>query len=138
VRDEVLGKDVTDVSAKLSNVSNVVPTAASFGAGDKLERIADVPIYFADALVRRSAPLQATVDAQAPKAVISAALAEQIAVKSGDLVQVLQGSGSAILEARVDAGLPANVVRVSAAHASTATLGDMFGPISVAKAGEGK
>jgi NADH-quinone oxidoreductase subunit G len=135
VRDEVLGAGVADVSSKLSNVSKVAPTAAAFGAGDKLERIADVPIYFADALARRSPPLQATVDAQAPKAVISAALAEQIGVKTGELVQVLQGAGSAILEARVDAGLPANVVRVSAAHASTATLGDMFGPISVAKAG---
>jgi NADH-quinone oxidoreductase subunit G len=138
VRDEVLGAGVADVSSKLSNVSKVAPTAAAFGAGDKLERIADVPIYFADALVRRSAPLQATVDAQAPQAVISAALAGQIGVKTGDLVQVLQGNGSAILAARVDAGLPANVVRVSAAHASTATLGAMFGAISVAKAGENK
>ncbi|HEX8606484.1 MAG TPA: NADH-quinone oxidoreductase subunit NuoG [Pseudoduganella sp.] len=138
VRDEVLGAGVTDVSAKLSNASTVALKAAAFGAGDSLERIADVPIYFADALVRRSAPLQATVDGQPPKAVISAALAEQIGVKSGDMVQVLQGAGSAILEARVDAGLPANVVRVPAAHASTATLGDMFGPVSVAKAGEGK
>ncbi|QBI00577.1 NADH-quinone oxidoreductase subunit NuoG [Pseudoduganella albidiflava] len=135
VRDEVLGAGVTDVSAKLSNVSTIALKSSLFGAGDKLERIADVPIYFADALVRRSPPLQATVDAQAPKAVISAALAGQIGVKTGDMVQVLQGAGSAILEARVDAGLPANVVRVSAAHASTATLGDMFGPISVAKAG---
>ncbi|WP_338764837.1 NADH-quinone oxidoreductase subunit NuoG [Massilia sp. METH4] len=142
IRDEVLGKGVADVSGKLSNVSKVALKSAQFGTGDKLERIADVPIYFADALARRSGPLQATVDAQAPKAHISAALAEQIGVKTGDMVQVLQGAGSAILEARVDAGLPANVVRVSAAHASTATLGDMFGSISVAKvateAGESK
>ncbi|QGZ38845.1 NADH-quinone oxidoreductase subunit NuoG [Pseudoduganella flava] len=142
IRDEVLGAanpaNPADVSAKLSNVANVALKPASFGAGDKLERIADVPIYFADALARRSPPLQATVDAQAPKAVISAQLAEQLGVKSGDMVQVQQGTGAAILEARVDAGLPAHVVRVSAAHPSTATLGDMFGSISVAKAGEGK
>ncbi|WEF33645.1 NADH-quinone oxidoreductase subunit NuoG [Pseudoduganella chitinolytica] len=138
IRDEVLGKGVADVSDKLSNVTKAAVKAASFGAGDKLERVADVPIYFADALVRRSAPLQATPDAAPPKAHISQALAEQIGVKDGDMVQVLQGTGSAILAARVDASLPANVVRVPAAHASTATLGDMFGPISVAKAGEGK
>jgi len=30
--------------------------------------------------------------------------------------------------------LPANVVRVAAAHESTSVLGDMFGPINVAKA----
>ncbi|AVR97752.1 NADH-quinone oxidoreductase subunit NuoG [Pseudoduganella armeniaca] len=138
IRDEVLGKGVADLSAKLSNTTKLAVKAAAFGAGDKLERIADVPIHFADALVRRSAPLQATPDAAPPKAHISKALAEQIGVKDGDMVQVLQGTGSAILAARVDASLPANVVRVPAAHASTATLGDMFGPISVAKAGEGK
>jgi NADH-quinone oxidoreductase subunit G len=138
IRDEVLGKGVADLSAKLSNTTKLAVKAAAFGAGDKLERIADVPIHFADALVRRSAPLQATPDAAPPKAHISKALAEQIGVKDGDMVQVLQGTGSAILAARVDASLPANVVRVPAAHASTATLGDKFGPISVAKAGEGK
>jgi len=138
IRDEVLGAGVADLSSKLSNKTKLAATAATFGAGDKLERVTDVPIYFADALVRRSAPLQATPDAAPPMAHISAALAEQIGVKNGDMVQVLQGAGSAILAARVDAALPANVVRVPAAHASTATLGDMFGPISVAKAGEGK
>jgi NADH-quinone oxidoreductase subunit G len=33
----------------------------------------------------------------------------------------------------VDAKLPANVVRVAAAHPSTIGLGGMFGPISVEK-----
>jgi NADH-quinone oxidoreductase subunit G len=103
-----------------------------------LQRLADVPIYFADALARRSGPLLATTDAAAPKAHLSAAAAQQIGVKAGDKVEVKQGSGFAILEATIDAGLPANVVRVSAAHASTAMLGAMFGEITVAKAGEGK
>jgi len=138
IRDEVLGKGVADLSDKLSNTTQAALTAASFGAGDKLERIADVPIYFADALSRRSGPLQATPDAAPPQAHISTALAGQIGVQNGDMVQVLQGAGSAILAARIDASLPANVVRVPAAHVSTATLGDMFGPISVAKAGEAK
>jgi NADH-quinone oxidoreductase subunit G len=138
IRDELFEKGVTDLSAKLSNVARLAPVAASFGAGDKLERLADVPIYFADALARRSGPLQATTDAAAPKARLSAATAEALGIKSGDKVQVSQGSGSAILEAAIDAALPANVVRVAAAHVSTAALGDMFGPITVAKAGEGK
>ncbi len=138
IRDELLGAGVTDLSARLSNISTVALQSATFGSGESLERIADVPIYFADALARRSGPLLATADAAAPQAHISSALAQQIGVANGDLVQVIQGSGSAILAARVDAGLPDNVVRVAAAHASTATLGAMFGPISVAKAGEGK
>jgi NADH-quinone oxidoreductase subunit G len=39
-----------------------------------------------------------------------------------------------VLVAAIDARLPDNVVRISAAHASTAGLGGMFGPISVEKA----
>jgi NADH-quinone oxidoreductase subunit G len=138
IRDELFESGVTDLSAQLSNSAKKAPVAAVAGAGDKLERLADVPIYFADALARRSGPLQATADAAAPKARLSVAAAEKLGIKSGDKVQVTQGSGSAILEAAIDAALPANVVRVAAAHVSTAALGDMFGPITVAKAGEGK
>ena len=60
VRDEVLAG--VDVNSKLSNTLQgliaqpVVPTSG-------LQRIAEVPIYATDAIVRRSAPLQATHDA---------------------------------------------------------------------------
>jgi NADH-quinone oxidoreductase subunit G len=138
IRDELFEKGVTDLSAKLNNAARRAPTAAAAGAATGLQRLADVPIYFADALARRSGPLLATVDGAAPKAHLSTATAQQIGVKAGDKVEVKQGSGFAILEAIIDAGLPANVVRVSAAHASTSMLGAMFGDITVAKAGEGK
>jgi len=138
IRDELFEKGVTDLSAQLNNSAARTPLAAAFGAGSQLERLADVPIYFADALVRRSGPLLATADAAAPLARLSAATAAALGIQSGDKVQVTQGSGSAILQAAIDAALPANVVRVAAAHVSTAALGDMFGPITVAKAGEGK
>jgi NADH-quinone oxidoreductase subunit G len=138
IRDELFEKGATDLSAKLSNVSRKAVVAGVPFAVQGLQRLADVPIYFADALARRSGPLQATTDAAAPKAHLSTAAAQQIGVKAGDQVEVKQGSGFAILEASIDAGLPANVVRVSAAHASTAMLGAMFGEITVAKAGEGK
>jgi NADH-quinone oxidoreductase subunit G len=77
-------------------------------------------------------------DAAAPKAHLSAVLAQQLGVAAGDKVKVTQGSGSATLVAAIDAKLPANAVRVAAAHASTASLGSMFGSITVEKAGEGK
>ena len=105
-------------------------------AGDelKLERLADVPIYFADAIARRSEPLLRTADAQAPLATISADLAKVLGVQAGDMVTVQQGEGSATLVAAIDARLPANVVRVAAAHQLTSSLGAMFGPISIEKA----
>jgi NADH-quinone oxidoreductase subunit G len=138
IRDEVLGKGVTDLSSKLTNVSSTAASAASFGTAGALERVTDVPIYFADAIARRSEPLLRTADAQAPLAHLPSALAEKLGVKAGDTVKVSQGSGSAILVAAVDASLPANVVRVAAAHPSTAMLGAMFGAINVEKAGESK
>jgi NADH-quinone oxidoreductase subunit G len=45
-----------------------------------------------------------------------------------------QGDASALLEAALDDTLPDAVVLVSAAHASTATLGAMFGPITLERA----
>jgi NADH-quinone oxidoreductase subunit G len=138
IRDELFGKGVTDLSAKLNNVSKKAVAAASFGTAGSLERLADVPIHFADAIARRSGPLLATIDGAAPKARLSFATAEQLGVKAGDKVTVTQNGGSAVLEAVIEAGLPANVLRIAAAHASTAKLGAMFGPISVAKAGESK
>ena len=69
IRDEVLGKGVTDLSAKLNNVAKLAPTSAPLRQRRaELERLADVPIYFADAIARRSEPLLRTADAQAPLA----------------------------------------------------------------------
>jgi len=111
---------------------------ASTSVSTGVERIADVPIYFADAVVRRAESLQKMADAAAPKAHLSSALAQQLGVVAGDTVKVTQGNGSAVLVATVDAKLPANAVRVAAAHRSTAALGSMFGAITVEKAGEVK
>ncbi|MES2018066.1 MAG: NADH-quinone oxidoreductase subunit NuoG [Pseudomonadota bacterium] len=137
IRDELFGKGVTDLSGKLNNLSKTAATGASFGIAGALERVTDVPIYFADAIARRSAPLLRTADSHAPLVQLPAALADTLGVKAGDKVKVSQGAASAILMAGIDARLPANTVRVSAAHPATATLGAMFGAISVEKAGEG-
>jgi NADH-quinone oxidoreductase subunit G len=134
IRDEALGKGNTDLSAKLNNRAKTAVAGAFFGNGEQLERLADVPIHFADAVARRSEPLLRTADGQAPLATLSAKLAEKLGVNAGDQVTVSQGQGSVVLTANIDSRLPANVVRVAAAHESTSVLGDMFGPINVAKA----
>jgi NADH-quinone oxidoreductase subunit G len=137
IRNEVFGDGVTDLSDKLNNLAKHMPAAATYAAASGvLERLADVPIYFADAIARRSEPLLRTVDGAAPAAWLSAAVAQQHGIKAGDRVKVSQGGGSAVLAAVIDASLPANVVRVAAAHPSTAALGAMFGSITVEKAGE--
>ena len=142
IRDEALGKGVTDLSAKLNNIARLAPSTGSYAAAGQLERVTDVPIYFTDALSRRSEPLQRTVDANAPLVSLSKAVAEQLGVVAGERVRVSQGSGSAVLVANVDSRLPSNAVRVAAGHPAVATLGAMFGEINVEKAvekaGEGK
>jgi len=137
IRIELLGTKLAeeaDLASRLNNNASLPLQAAKATGSVQIERIADVPIYFTDAIVRRADSLQLTSLAKAPKAAISEALAQQLGIADGAQVKVTQGQGSAVLTAAVDPRLPANVVRVSAAHPSTASLGAMFGAISVEKA----
>ena len=137
IRVELLGTrtaEEADLSSRLNNIANVQPQAAKPAASVQVERVADVPIYFADAIVRRAKALQITNDAKAPNAWLSATLAAKLGIADGAHVKVTQGQGAAVLTAAVDAKLPEGVVRVSAAHLSTVRLGGMFGAISVEKA----
>ena len=65
---------------------------------------------------------------------MAAATLAQLGLQAGDLVRVRQAQGVAELAAALDEGVPAGCVRVAAAHASTAALGEMFGAISVERA----
>jgi NADH-quinone oxidoreductase subunit G len=98
-----------------------------------IERVADVPLYLSDAIVRRAESLQQTTDARTPHAVLSVVLAEKLGVRSGDKIRVSQGTTTIVIDCGTDGGLPDNVVRIAAAHASTAALGPMFGALSVEK-----
>ncbi|TFW21234.1 NADH-quinone oxidoreductase subunit G [Massilia arenosa] len=138
IRDEALGAGTASVQSKLNNIGRTAPQAASYANAGSLQRYAEVPIYFADAIARRSEPLLRTADGQPPVAAMAPALAEHLGVRAGDDVKVTQGTGFAILPAAIDAALPANVVRVPAAHPNVSTLGDMFGEVQVEKAGESK
>ncbi|TAN54565.1 MAG: NADH-quinone oxidoreductase subunit G, partial [Betaproteobacteria bacterium] len=135
LREEILrGKDVATL------LSNRIELAAAGGspAPAGLQRIADVPIYFADPLVRRAPSLQKTHDAQPPRAWMNAQLLRSLGVAAGQPVRVQQGPGEARLLAALDARLPDGCVRVAAAHASTADLGSLFGELSVAAVAVGK
>ncbi len=115
----------------LNNQSGLAAQAGKAVGG--LQRLADVPIYFADALVRRAESLQATTDARAPRAWMNAATLAKHGLAAGDSVTVSQGQGSATLQAGLQAGLADDVVRIATAHASTAALGAMFGAVTLQK-----
>lgn len=130
VRAEALG-DVTAIASRLSNQSAAKPTLSPAASG--LERIADVPIYANDSLVRRATSLQLTADARAPFASLPQTLWSQLGLLDGDKVRVSQGAAHAVLPAKLDATLAATAVRVPAGHSDTAALGAMFGAITVEK-----
>ena len=128
VRAEALG-DVSAIPARLNNGIALAVNLVAPASG--LQRVADVPIYSTDSLVRRSTSLQLTRDALAPVVSLPTALWKQLGLSAGAKVRVSQGSASVVLPAREDAALAANVVRVPAGHADTAALGAMFGAIAV-------
>ncbi|MDP9107737.1 MAG: NADH-quinone oxidoreductase subunit NuoG [Pseudomonadota bacterium] len=137
IRDEVLGSNSLgelDLSTRLNNRVTTTLEAPKPVAERGLERIADVPIYFTDAIVRRSPPLQQTTDAREPAVHLSTTLAQQLGIAAGETARVRQGEAAITLGVVIDATLPHNVVRIAAGHPSTATLGPMFGAISVEKA----
>jgi NADH-quinone oxidoreductase subunit G len=120
------GKDVT---ALLSN--SVQASAAPRSAVSGIQRIADVPIYFADPLVRRAPSLQKTKDARPPRAWMNSKLLAKLGVAAGQPVLV---NGSVKLMAALDERLPDDCARIAAAHPTTAALGPMFGTLALARA----
>jgi len=131
VRDEAL-KGV-DVPTKLNNAITGIEVKVAVSAAG-MQRVSDVPIYTTDAIVRRSAPLQATADAATPQVWMHSEELNNIGVKSGMNVKVSQGSGSVKLACCADDKLPKGVARVAAGHSATAALGAMFGTITVERA----
>ena len=134
VRDELLGTGAEFVGDKLSNAISGVALAVAAGSAGGLQRIADVPIHFADPLARRAPALRLTRDGQAPQARANAATLAQLGLESGIQVRVRQGAGDATLSLLADEGVPTGCVRVAAAHAATAALGEAFGQITVERA----
>ena len=132
VRDEVIPSGTEFVEGLDNSVELNIQSIDLPQAG--LQRIADVPIYFADPLVRRAASLQQTKDAAAPTARMNPSTLADIGVAAGASVRVRQASDEAVLLAFADPAIPPGCVRVAAAHPTTAMLGDMFGTINVERA----
>ncbi|MEO8538078.1 MAG: molybdopterin-dependent oxidoreductase, partial [Betaproteobacteria bacterium] len=132
VRDAVLDA-AGDWQQRLGNATRLEVAAPAKPSGG-VERVADVPIHFADPLVRRAASLQATADAKPPKARLHRALLDQLGLAEGAQIKVRQGRGEAVLATQVDPQVPPGVVRIAAAHPSTCGLEGLSGPITVERA----
>jgi NADH-quinone oxidoreductase subunit G len=132
VRDEILGANREFVSGLDNGIAGVDILVQDTTTG--IQRVADVPINFADPMARRSVVLQQTADSVQPVVGINPVTLEQLGLVSGAKVKVKQGAGIAVLDLLVDSRVPVGCARVSAAHISTAMLGEMFGQISVERA----
>ncbi|HTR57726.1 MAG TPA: NADH-quinone oxidoreductase subunit NuoG [Casimicrobiaceae bacterium] len=119
-----------EIAKRLSNATSVAIEAPS-AAVNGVERVADVPIYFSDPLVRRATSLQKTADARAPLVRASAATLARLKLAAGAAARLRQDGGEAMLTVAVDNGVPDGCVRIAAGHRATSTLGAMFGPITV-------
>ena len=118
------GRDVASL------LSNKVEGSASAAPVTGVQRIADVPIYFTDPLVRRSPPLQKTKDARPPRAWMNARLLAKLGVAAG---QPVLANGVKLMAA-LDDKLPEDCVRIAAGHPTTALVGPMFGAVELARA----
>ncbi len=132
VRDATLAEG-GDLASRLSNATRT-PIAAPATSAAPVERVADVPIHFADPLVRRAASLQETADARPPRARLSRTLLDSLGIAEGAQVKVRQGGGEAVLTTQVDPAVPPGVVRIAAAHPSTCGLEGLSGPVTVERA----
>ena len=140
VRTEITG-GATDLASRCaargaSGTGRAAPIAAAVDGA--FERIADVPIYFADTLVRRSPPLQATHDGAPPKARLNGRALASAGLVSGDRVRVSMndrnGDGDGCeLACQLDETVADGCVRIAAAHPSTAGLSSAFGNVALTK-----
>ncbi len=127
VRDAALGGGI---DSALSNRLAAVALAAPV-ANTGIERVADVPIHFADPLVRRAASLQKTRDARVPALRANAATLQRLGLEIGGRARIKMEGVGVELAVEVDAGVPEACVRIAVAHALTAALGPMFGNLVV-------
>jgi len=123
-----------DLAARLDNRTGVVAAAVPARSTDGFERVADVPIYFADALVRRAASLRQTADARPPRARMNSADLARLGVTTGDKVRIANGACQLVMAAITDDGVVAGCVRLSAGDASTIDAGPLAGCLQVERA----
>ncbi len=133
IRNEIAPDLQAFVNAKLNNEIRGV-TIALQASVTGIERIAEVPIYAADALVRRAPSLQKSADAKnAKSAFLASDVFTSLGLVDGADVRFTQGAGAAILKAKCDTTLPSGCVRVALAIAETSALDAASGAVMIEK-----
>jgi NADH-quinone oxidoreductase subunit G len=120
----------SDQAASNHDNSNVFASSKS-----GLIRLADIPIYRSDAVVRHADSLQQTRASAVPKARINPADLQRLGLASGSKMKFMQeGAAAEVLELVADASVAQGVALISAACAATKNLGAMIGPLELEQA----
>ncbi len=123
------GFDATKLGAKPAAVTALTPAD-----GTALERVADVPIYHADPLVRRGLSLSRSAYGKQARVRMNADTAKGLNLTDGATVAVTQGAGTALATLSIDSSVPNGAVRVPLATEVSAQLGVATDPITVVAA----
>jgi len=97
-------------------------------------RIATVPIYRSDAVVRRSPALQATPLARTPRVGLHPGDAQALGVDDGSLLRISDGTAEVILPVERSAAVPHGAAWIESGHPETAALGPSGSRLSLQKA----
>ncbi len=110
------------------------PVQGMARASGQVWRLAEVPMYRVDALVRRAPALQKTADSPGAVAKLHPSQAERLGLKAGEPVRVVMQEGEACVLLQLDERVPEGCVWVPAGYPETAGLG-AYGPASVVREG---
>ena len=100
----------------------------------QLQRLSEVPMNSADALVRHATSLQMTADVADGAVHINSRLAEQLNLGSAENVRAEQGDASLTLPLVIDERVADDCVLIHAKQKVSAALGSWFAEISLEKA----
>ena len=128
-------KDALDAESLPSKLNNrAASTQKDFQTtSSRLVRVGGVGIYHTDAIVRRSAPLQATSHAAVPAARVNPNTLARLSLQDGQTAIAKQNGASVSVAVKADAGLPENVVHLPL-HTENAALGALMDTIELAGA----
>ena len=136
VPDELGARLEADARAWLEAGAAAVPlTAAAKPATGQVERIADVPIFNADPIVRRAGSLQQTRASRTPTAHASTATLTALGLNDAAKVRVQDAAGGeAIVTLEKDEQVADGVVRLAAGMDATSGLSALGGLVTIVAA----
>jgi NADH-quinone oxidoreductase subunit G len=129
VRDELAAK-LKEVTVNNTRCGAAVGAVAS---GDGLQRIAWLPMYASDAIVRRAGALQQTHNAEVARVCLNPADAGSLGLADSDQVFLHQGGQTAELDLRVTAQVAPGAALIPTGIEATFELGAPHGTVKLKK-----